>query len=368
MSEKPTNEELDKTDMGRKLNEDKLRESEKRYRSIIHKIQAAVVVHDADTRIITSNSKAQELLGLTEDQMLEKTAIDPDWKFLNADGERMSLTEYPVNQVLATRQPLRDLTCGINRPDKGDQVWVLVSADPVFDKKGNIQQVIVTFMDFTERKRAEEALRASENRYRPVSGLTSDHAYSYRISPDGELINEWVTGALTRTTGYTREELSSLGGWERLIHPDDMTIPQSQLEALLSNQAKTVEYRIVTKDGRIRWVLDYARPTWNVAESRVTRIEGAIQDVTKRKQAEKAVLESEERFRLLSEASFEGIAITDKGIILDANVQFARIFGYDHNEVIGMEVQRLVAPEFRDLVLQKVKTGFQEPYDSDFAL
>jgi PAS domain S-box-containing protein len=133
-----------------------LRQSEERHRSFIHKIQAAVVVHDADTRIIACNSKAQELLGLTEYQMLGKTAIDPDWKFLNADGERMSLKEYPVNQVLATRQPLRDLITGIYSPNKVEQVWVLVYADPVLDYKGNIQQVIVTFMDITEHKRAEE--------------------------------------------------------------------------------------------------------------------------------------------------------------------------------------------------------------------
>ncbi len=133
-----------------------LQESNERYRTLIHKIQAAVVVHDADTRIIACNSKAQDLLGLTEYQMLGKTTIDPDWKFLNADGERMSLKEYPVNKVLATRQPLRDFTAGIYSSNKVEQVWVLVNADPVLDYKGNIQQVIVTFMDITEHKRAEE--------------------------------------------------------------------------------------------------------------------------------------------------------------------------------------------------------------------
>ncbi len=133
-----------------------LREREERYRSLIHKIQAAVVVHDADTRIIASNSKAQELLGLTEYQMLGKTAIDPDWKFLNADGERMSLKEYPINQVMATRQPLRDFTAGIYLPNKVEQLWVLVNADPVLDYKGNIQQVIVTFMEITDHKRVEK--------------------------------------------------------------------------------------------------------------------------------------------------------------------------------------------------------------------
>ena len=125
MAQKPTYEELEQRineleaeANHRKQAEEELRESEERYRSLLYRIQAAVVVHNSDTQIIASNPKAQDLLGLTEDQMLGKAAIDPDWKFLNADGERMSLKEYPVNQVLANRQPLRDLTAGIYYPNK----------------------------------------------------------------------------------------------------------------------------------------------------------------------------------------------------------------------------------------------------------
>jgi PAS domain S-box-containing protein len=239
MVKKPTYEELEqrvkeleRVEFERKAVVDALRESDKRHSSIIHKIQAAIVVHGADTRIIDCNFKALQLLGLTEDQVLGKTAIDSDWKFFNSDGERMPLEEYPANQVLATRQPLRDLTAGIYRPNKLDQVWVLANADPVSDHKGSIQQVIVTFMDITERKRAEEVL-----------------------------------------------------------------------------------------------------------------------------------LEREERFRLLSEASFEGIAIADKGIVLEANDQFASMLGYEPSQIIGMTLTDIVAPESRSLVVEHVRSGSEEPLE-----
>ncbi len=133
-------------------------------RSLLDKIQAAVVVHSADTRIIASNNKAHELLGLTEDQMLGKTAIDPYWKFIDADSDALPLEQYPVNQVLAKRKSLKDYIVGILRPDREETVWVLVNAEPDFSGGEEVTQVVVTFMDITERKRMAEELQKSHDR------------------------------------------------------------------------------------------------------------------------------------------------------------------------------------------------------------
>jgi PAS domain S-box-containing protein len=135
-----------------------LQESEEKYRTLIQKIQAAVVVHGAGTEILICNSEAQEILGLTEDQMLGKTAVDPDWHFFREDGTPMPLEEYPVNRVMATHRELRGYIVGVHR-SKGDDVYALVNADPVWNETDEIAQVIVTFIDITQRKAAEEALR-----------------------------------------------------------------------------------------------------------------------------------------------------------------------------------------------------------------
>ncbi len=174
-----------------------LLQSEEKYRTLIQKIQAAVVVHSADTRIVTCNSKAQELLGLTEDQLLGKVAIDPAWRFLRDDGTVMPPAEYPVSQVLATRQPLRGLTVGVHRPPRQDEVWVLVSADPVMDAGEAISQVIVTFIDITQRKRAEAELQQAQKMEalgRLAGGIAHDfnnllqallsHAQLLRMAPE----------------------------------------------------------------------------------------------------------------------------------------------------------------------------------------
>jgi PAS domain S-box-containing protein len=136
-----------------------LQVSEEKYRNLIEKIQAAVVVHGADTGILMSNHLAQELLGLSEAQMTGKSAIDPDWHFYREDGSVMPVEEYPVNRVLATRDRLRNYVIGRRISGQNEIGWVLVGADPVFNEQNEITQVVVTFVDVTGRKKTEESLQ-----------------------------------------------------------------------------------------------------------------------------------------------------------------------------------------------------------------
>lgn len=177
----------------------------------------------------------------------------------------------------------------------GSVGWNQWTDRALFDDQGELVEYQSVGRDITEQKQAVKALQESENRYRAVSELTSDYSYAYRVEPNGALVNEWVTGALFQLTGFTSEELRMVGGWEHLIHPDDIDIPKDQLNVILSNQAKTIEYRIVAKDGQVRWMRDYARPRWDETEGRVTHIEGAVKDITERKLAEERIRKSEQK-------------------------------------------------------------------------
>ncbi|MEJ1934246.1 PAS domain S-box protein, partial [Nostoc sp. NIES-2111] len=88
------------------------------------------------------------------------------------------------------------------------------------------------------------------------------------------------------------------------------------------------------------------------------------QEIAERKQAEQALVESETRFRLLAEATFEAIVITQKGVILDANQTCAEMFGYELSEVIGMQVMDFAAPECREQVMQKILSGDEGIYET----
>ena len=137
----------------------RLAESEARYRELLENLHTAVLVHAPDTQVIFSNPRACELLGLSVDQMLGKTAFDPAWCFLDEQGARLAVEDYPVNRVIATRKPLQALVVGVKVPASADITWVLVGAFPAFDANGNLKQVVVSFDDISARKQAEEEVQ-----------------------------------------------------------------------------------------------------------------------------------------------------------------------------------------------------------------
>jgi diguanylate cyclase (GGDEF)-like protein/PAS domain S-box-containing protein len=154
----------------RKQAEDKLHEKNRRlieieaeHRELLQNLHAGIVVHGPDTRIIFSNRNASKLLGLSEDQLNGKTAIDPVWCFMDEDGKRMPPDEYPVNRVAATGEPLKDLVLGVKKPDGSALVWLLVNAFPEFDIEGKLKKIVVNFHDITERKNAETQIWTEAN-------------------------------------------------------------------------------------------------------------------------------------------------------------------------------------------------------------
>jgi PAS domain S-box-containing protein len=164
-----------------------LHTSEERYRSLIQKVQTAIILHDGQGRILISNPLAQELLGLSANQLLGKALVDPEWHFLREDGSVLPVAEYPVNLVLSSRQPLRGQVTGINRPERGDITWVLVNADPEFDNAGQIALVIVSFVDITEHKQANEALQRLNRELRTISHCNQ---LLVRVEDEQTLLND----------------------------------------------------------------------------------------------------------------------------------------------------------------------------------
>ena len=168
--------------------------------------------------------------------------------------------------------------------------------------KGHLHRIPLVIRESLEkarlRKEREDALRRlkiSEERYRAVSELCSDYAYSYQVSGERRFQREWTTQAFSRITGYDIDVLDKPEGWMAFVHPEDRHIFEKRDERLLAGYPHVCEFRIFSKDGTVHWIRDYIRPVWDEKENRVVRVFGASQDITERQQAR------EERDRLIRE-------------------------------------------------------------------
>ncbi len=254
-------------------------------------------------------------------RMLDEALQDPDLD--------MVLTDYRIQwtdglKVLAQVRQSHPLTPVIMVTDTGSEEIAAAGmkgglADYVL--KGHLHRLPLAVRESFEKSRlrrehdrALEQLRASEERYRTVSELSSDYAYSYRVGVDGSVALEWITQAFTRITGWSAEELEQ-GVLLPLVHPEDRSSIEHGRRVLFSGKPYAAEIRIVTKDGQVRWLRDSARPVWDAALNRVVCIYGAGQDITDAKRADEERAElireqaaraeaesSERRYRTLAEA------------------------------------------------------------------
>ena len=259
-----------------------LQASEEKYRTLIQKIQAAVVVHSIDTSILMSNSMAQNLLGLSSKEINGRLSNDPIWHFSNENGNYLPSDQFPVNIVLRTQRKLRNYVVKVHRHKYEDEIWVLVNADPVFNKEGEISQVIVTFIDITERKTAETELE--EERKLFIGG--PNVAFKWK-STEGWPI-EYVSPNITKVFGYSPKYLTSSEiKYTNIIHPDDLEPIRNAVENYirLGTPYFELEYRINRADGTYRWVYNFTTVVKNnIGE--ITHFQGHVIDITERKNTE----------------------------------------------------------------------------------
>lgn len=309
------------------------------FKDLMLNLPAAVVVHSSDTSITYCNPVATTLLGLSEDQLMGRKAIDPGWSFIREDGTKTPFEAYPVNRVLSSGKAVRNLVAGINRPSASDQVWVMVNAFPLLDVSGRVSRVVVAFTDITLLKKAETIIRTSEHELRT---LFDGIAAGIGIVVDRKFIK--INRGLCIITGYTEAELVDEPVTK--LYADEQEFIRAGAELYNPDNRKNiveVETKCRRKDGEIRNVLIYSSFIDSTEPSK--GIIATILDITERKQAEDALRRSEEEFKSLFEASSAGAAILADRLFKRVNSVLLRITGFTSDELIGKPTRVLYADD-----------------------
>lgn len=140
-----------------------LTESEKKYRTLFENMAQGVFYQNADGILIDHNEKALEMFGLTKDQFLGKTSLDPAWKVIHEDGSDYPGQDHPSMIALKTGKPVLNKIAGVFNPLKNDFLWLNINAIPQFRCGETMPyQVFVTLHDITELKLTQERLRQSQ--------------------------------------------------------------------------------------------------------------------------------------------------------------------------------------------------------------
>ncbi|MFN8375578.1 MAG: PAS domain S-box protein [Anaerolineae bacterium] len=157
----------------RRKAEEHLRQSETRYRTTVATMYEGVVVQGIDGAIQLCNAAAERILGLTVDQMMGRTSVDPRWRAVHEDGSPFPGETHPAMVTLHTGQPQSNVLMGIHKPDD-TLSWILINSQPLL-AAGQSQPyaVVTTFADITERQQAEAALRQALAQEKELGELKS---------------------------------------------------------------------------------------------------------------------------------------------------------------------------------------------------
>jgi diguanylate cyclase (GGDEF)-like protein/PAS domain S-box-containing protein len=271
----------------RMKSEEKLKEDENRFREVLKSLHAGVVVHAPDSTIIDCNERAEEMLGLSRDQLLGKAAIDPRWQFQREDGSQMPLEEFPVVLVLSNKKPIKDMILASYQPDINRTRWLTVNGTPIYNQLGEIVEAVISFIDITDQKSAEKLLLKQLKDFLESQRIA--HIGTWRLTLatnevvwSEELYKMYRFDPSLPVPPYTEHmKLFTKESWD--------TLAVSIEKARTSGLPYELELEIVLKDGTNGWMWVRGEAEKD-SQGNIVSLWGAAQDITERKKNENQIL------------------------------------------------------------------------------
>jgi len=384
------------------LAKEKAEASEKYLQNLNEKLEllfdilpVGISILNVDGEITKMNKQLFRILDITEDKLF--AGAYRNRKYYKSDGSILKINEFPSTRVFNGEEEVLNFEIGIKKEDNS-LVWTSVSA--VASLIDDWRVIIVT-TDITENKKINNELlaaklKAEENQVNLLQKTDEYEAINEELlqtneelikakeaaeesekrfkslienAPDGVVIIDaqgrftYGSPSAARHFGYTESDFIGHSG-DEFTYPEDLPIVLETLESIMRNPAlkPKLKYRFRHKNGQLRWI--ETTFTNLLADKSINGIVLNFSDITERKEIELEIAESEERFKALHNASFGGIAIHDKGKILECNQGLVEMMGYSYAELMEMDGLMLVAPNSRDLVLGNILSGYEKPYEA----
>lgn len=324
----------------RKLAEAALKESEKKFRSLFDTMPNGYYRSTPEGYFVDANPAFIKMLGYDNLEDLKKVYIPRDIFVQSSEREKI-LTNNPdfISDIETYRLRTKD----------GRIIWIEDNARYIKDNNGNVIFNEGICKDITDRKKAEDALRESEQLFTTLAQVSP--VGIFRTDPDG--YTTYVNPTWTRLAGIAAEKAMG-DGWLAAVHPDERDkLSKGWIDASGKQDVSVAEYRFLRPDGNIVWVMGQAIPEFT-PDNEIAGFIGTITDITERKHAEEALKESEERLRILAEKT--GTIVYDRDLLKNTvhrEGAVETVLGYNLEEY-----KRIATDKFLNLIHDDDKEQF----------
>ncbi len=279
-----------------------LAKSEQRWATTLASIGDAVISTDAGGRITFMNTVAESLTGWT----LADASTKPMTEVFNIINEyTRQQVDNPVAKVLRDGMIIGLANHTVLIRKDGTELPIDDSGAPIKDVDGRVMGVVLVFRDITERRRAEEALRESEQKYRSIVETANEGIWIV----DMERKTTYVNPKMAEMLGYEAHEMIGKSGLD-FLDEEGLALSNLNIEKRKLGINDSYEYKLIRRDGSPLWTIVNAKPLFDT-EGRFTGTMSMLTDITKRKQAEQELFETQQRLQALLQALPVGVSFSD---------------------------------------------------------
>ena len=335
----------------RKASEKILIESERNYREIFNATSEAIFIYDAiNSQIIDANQAAFDLFGFKYEEGLNGLMNDNSntvMEFIRQIALRCGEKSIQSSPVIFEWQALRK---------NGELFWTEVSLKSA--EIGGDVRILAVIRDISERKKSQELITQSEERFRSIIQYLTDIIWII----DDKICIAYESPSSSQVLGYPPGNLIGINGFD-IIHPDDMAIVLKELTEVLLNQNDHLptEFRVRHANGN--WVSLEVIANNMLDHAAIKGIIITARDVTERNRVEKALRISESKFRNIFNNSSDAIVILNSNYsFLEVNEEFLNLSGYSLEETRKMKLTEIITDSYLPLMVDKLARIFQNEY------